>query len=176
VDNRILITSSLKERLDLEAAADGELYPGVIPSFYAFMKLENGQVLPFSGGDRTNEPSEMQKVFGTVMCEALNSDLHHDGAWVVAFTHPPSVLLLGTGYDNWQRMVRIFIDKDGDAQFSIETTGDFRSICTTPVEDWVQGAELCWKKWRHLMVDVLDPSEGQTYKRSQGQQANPHRR
>lgn len=175
MDNRILITSSLKERLDLEAAADGELHPGAIPSYYAFMKLESGQILPFAGGDRTIEPSEIQKVFGTVMCEALNSDLHHDGAWVVAFTHPPSLFFVGKDVSNWQRMVRVFIDKDGDAQFSIETTGDFSAICTNKIEDWVQGAELCWSKWRHLMVDVLDPSEGQTYKRAQCQH-KPHRR
>lgn len=86
-----------------------------------------------------------------------NRLLHHDGAWVAQWC------LQG------RHMNMIWLDQDGDAQFTVEFDEDAYGLVQVDLHHWLEQLEGGWQSWRRLMVDVLDPKTGQTFKRAQGQ-------
>ncbi|MGD0420538.1 MAG: hypothetical protein ABSA68_13330 [Xanthobacteraceae bacterium] len=179
LDDDRLITPALLKRFMQEAALDGGN-----GQHYAFIRRDNGNLVghnPYSP-----EIAGHQMMFADDVLKKLNRELHHDGAWVIVFTNPkrpaPGDILYAQGAPaEYGRYVLIWLDEDGDAQVPIEWVEnesellDFADVLTAGLEAIIQQCEAAWAMWHLHMRQVIEPREGETFKRAQGQQA-PSRR
>jgi len=120
-------------------------------------------------------PLMAQVMFACDMAEALNRHIHHDGRWIVQLVDPDLrafVPLVVTEAVLYREFRFIWLDEDGDPQFTFE--------CGEPLEDWllygwgswVTSAEEAHAQWYTHMREVIDPrKEGALYKRAQGETA-----
>ncbi len=176
VENRMLITPTLRRRLRMEAEFDGG--PGTL---YGFAIPEDGRVEPFWAGYRhPPRPLPEQQMFAADMVIALNRALHHDGAWLVVLTHPETHVMGLPLIDSlapvaFGRWVAIWIDRDGDPQFAMDNVDPFAECLVSGVQYWLEQAEQAWQRWKYHMRDVLDPRPGETFKRALGEQPSGNR-
>jgi hypothetical protein len=167
-----LITPTLLHRFELEAGEQqGQ------GGYYALIRRSNGDLVshhPFAPGAEPHQLMWAAEVLGL-----LNRDLHHNGAWVVVFTHPkrPSLetVLHQPRHAEYARYALIWIDADGDPQFSQEWSEnesemrDFADVMLAGIHSTAQKCEASWQAWKLMMLDVIGPREGQTYKKAKGQ-------
>lgn len=164
----------------MEAEFDGG--PGVL---YGFAIPEDGRATPFWASASRNDmpavrPVPEQQMFAADMAAALNRALHHDGAWLVAFTHPETHVmglpLIGSSVPvPFGRWVALWIDGDGDPQFTMDNEDPFVECLVSGVQYWIEQAEQAWQRWKYHMRDVLDPRPGETFKRALGEQPSGDR-
>jgi hypothetical protein len=171
-----LVTPTLLRRFELEAGledGDEHKYCGVL-------LREDGDLLvhhPLSAPlDST------QLLWASRILKLLNRELHHDGAWVVVFTHPAKVsfetVLHATPRSAYyMRYGLIFVDRDGDPQFTLDwlhgdnaDLADFTAVVLAGIESTAQKCEHAWQM-ADLANQVLERKEGQTYKRARGETA-----
>lgn len=165
----LLITPFLLRRFAREAQMEGAEHP----RYYAVIQRRDGHFLDHNPA--SPELEEMQAVFARDLLQMLNKELHHDGAWVIVFTDPqPPTALISLKWE-YRRFAVIWVDRDGDPQFSLEWLQgeseefDFADVLLSGLESWGARAETAWQQWKLLMRDVLDPSSDQLIKRAQGQ-------
>ena len=171
----VLISKTLLRRFEVEAELEGG-----DGRYYALMRLESGRLCahhPFA-------PSAVadQVMWADDMLKLLNRELHHDGAWVIVFTHPEppaglSAIDLVPKHWDYRRYVMLWLDEDGDPQCPIEWTKgegdlyDFTDVLLAGRESTAQKCEAAWQMWNTVMRQALDPAEGQTYQKAKGQLA-----
>lgn len=158
IDRRLYQSSAVLQRFDLEA--DGTAWCGIS------VMRDDKPVLLSNQPELDWSPENM--MFAVDIAVALNKHLHHDGFWFVGWTHPEQFVLLGKGR-TYQRAIIIWFDKDGDPAFTVEITDPIWEILSAGPDHWIEQCEQAWQKRKVLMVDVLDPKEGQTFKRAQGE-------
>lgn len=169
-----LITPALLRRFIVEAEMDGGT-----GQHYALVQLENGNLTKWNPASPSLAPDQI--IWAADMLKLLNRELHHDGAWVVVFTHPrpsPSQCVLhAPTHCDYHRFVLLWLDADGDVQFPYEWAegyGELRNfayvILAGPIS-WAQKCETAWEQWRVMMMEVIAPSADQVFKRAQGQRA-----
>lgn len=174
-----LVTPTLLQRFELEAGLEGgneHKYCGVI-------LREDGDI--FVHHPVSAALDSMQMLWAARALKLLNRELHHDGAWVVVFTHPMPVEFESAAHASprssyYQRYALIWIDQDGDPQFSQEWQNgqdteliDFTAVILCGIESTAQKCEASWQTWHLMMRKVLEVKEGQgkTYKRARGERA-----
>lgn len=120
------------------------------------------------------DPHPVQKTFANELLQSLNHHVGNGGGWLVGFTHPPaSHELIKTDGDNaWGRLICIWLDEDGDPQFTYESDHPFFHMYQQGIQYYTQQAWDSWASWKKIMRDDLDLKAGQTYKRALGE-ANP---
>ena len=160
LDITLLTTPVLIRRLSLEADEGPFWVLGTYSNGKRFALLPEKPIPP---------PVEEQKVFASDMVQMLNEDLHHDGAWFVGFTNPldPVIPFLASTY--YGRFFFLWIDQDGDPQFTIENDEQFWQVLQAGPDEWLGHAETSWQQWHLMMRKVLAPSEHQTFKRALGE-------
>lgn len=118
-----------------------------------------------------------QLVYAMELLQFVNREIHHDGAWVVVFTHPvaQTLPLAGAFY---ARMCGIWLDQDGDPQFTIDwINGEsedeltFHEMVINGVIDRAHAYEAAWQSWHEMMRKVLEPRQDQLYRKALGEQA-----
>jgi len=161
-DNR-LSTNAILDRLNYEAvSADGD------GKWWACLRLEGGQIITrMSKGNETPVTTE-QHAFASTMVSGLNYEIHHGGQWIVMFTNPGEVRYNDRGeigarvYNRW---CFLWMDADGDIQFTIENDTDrVEAYMAVPVDGWLKDAEDAWLHWHRSMRQVLDPKQNQLIK------------
>lgn len=164
------VRDNLMTRFDLEATIEGG-NGGV----YAYVMRDSGS---FDEIGNYARPIYEQVMFAQDVLTLVNREIHHNGAWVAFFTNPaPPASILNTETD-FKRFGFIFIDGDGDPQFTVDWAEgegddfDFSDVLKSGLEAWGHKLEGAWAQWHHLMRDVIDPAEGQTFKKAQGQRAS----
>lgn len=165
VEDQLLFSKLLRMRLDKEAAEDKDMSPGISARWYASKVLSDGTGViernypsVFSGDD----PPAYQQFWLDTMCQGLNSQIAHDGAWIVAWTHQPLLIeYMNRNPIEWRRFVMIWVDKDGDPQFVVDNIEPFAVIATVDQEKFIEDGENAYQYWSHLMNDALRPGEGQ---------------
>lgn len=171
LDDDLLITTTLLRRFFDEAQVDDGN-----GQFYALIRKQDAKLLSHHPGSPQLDP--LQVMWGAEVLERLNRELHHDGAWVLVFTHPvpPELRVYLPNHIEYGRYALIWIDEDGDPQFTMEWSRgdsagliDFAAVVGAGILSTAQKAETSWQLWNHHMREVLDPSEGQLLKRAQGQ-------
>lgn len=128
---------------------------------------------PLIVGDTRNPPLAEQRMFAMDMTAALNRHLHHDGRWILQFTHPDRHLIIGQRGSEYRRWVFLWMDADADIQFPVENDEPFALALLAGPDHWMETAEQAWQSWCHHMRTVLAPITGQTFKRAQGQAPTP---
>ncbi len=170
-----IITPALLQRFRLEGQyddADGR--------HYALILRDGGDLLAHHPGSPNLDP--VQTIWAGDALRLLNRELHHDGAWVVCFTHvQPQQLdsvLHNPGHASYGRYALIWLDNDGDPQFTVEweagNTSDlqgFADVMLCGIESTAQKCEAAWLMWHEHMRLSLDPREGEIFKRAKGEQA-----
>jgi len=153
----------VRQRLMLES----ENTNAVLTGYWAVAVQGDGRQVVMQAGTRS-VPDYMQQTFARDMARALNSAIRHDGSWLVLWTHPC--------FDDGQERVVDFnmwhflwLDEDGDPQFTIDNEDPFWLALANGELHWLEQAEYAWSQWNLMMREVLAPTEGQTYKRAQGQ-------
>jgi hypothetical protein len=182
ISDDLLLTPALLLRFEGEAVLEGGN-----GQFYAFVRFSDGKLLCHHPG---SPPIVAEQImWADDVLRSLNRELHHDGAWVVVFTAPQP---LADGADittnafiyaqpdhvEYGRYVIMWLDADGDVQFSMEWVKnesdllDFADVLFAGLQSTMDKAEGCWQMWHTHMREVLDPQEGQTFKRARGQRAS----
>lgn len=170
-----LITKTLLQRFELEGEAeDGNgQHCGVI-------LRDDGHI--FVHHPRSPPIDSAQLLWAVRLLKLVNRELHHDGAWVVVFTHPSNVTFDSPIHAEarsayYRRYGIIFCDKDADPQFTIEwlhgqntELKDFAAVVLNGIESTAQKCEQAWKM-AQVANQVLDRKQGETYKRARGQRA-----
>lgn len=118
------------------------------------------------------DPHEMQVAFAQELRWRLQKELHHDGIWLVGWTHPPSThqAIMVEGDNCWSRMVILWLDEDADPQFCLD-------IDDTPFVEMIQRggryyldmSERAWLEWskdygKRAIKDDFGLREDQTKK------------
>lgn len=117
-------------------------------------------------------PGIVQQMWAQEIATRLQKELHHDGFWIVVFVDPmePSIFVAQDGHSTVFRAVRlIWLDADGDFQFTVEINERFGRIMSEPTDSWLQQCEQSWQQWKVLHNEVLDPQAAETIKFNQGQ-------
>lgn len=158
-DERILITTSLIVRFQVEGRYDGST------GFYAYVQRSNGDLLVHQGGPDIDAPEHL---FANDVLTALNNKLHHDGAWCLVFTNPRAIdpPLMKATYD---RLVLIWMDKDGDVQFTNDHEAGIVHALEMGQDAWLNNCETAWQLWQFHMRQVLAPKQNELVKAAQGQ-------
>ncbi len=161
IDRRLYQSTAVTDRFDEEAA--GTAWCGVTV-------MRDGNAVLLSDQPALDWAADCM-MFACDMARALNKHLHHDGFWYVGWTHPSSVFLLGSTGRTYQRAVMIWFDSDGDPAFTVEILDPIWDILNAGPDAWLEQCEIAWQRRKHLMIEVLDPKEGQTFKQAQGEAA-----
>jgi hypothetical protein len=175
LSDNTLITKALLKRFELEAAEEG----GNGYAYYALIRRSDGHFLAHHPSTPQLDP--MQLHWATEALARFNRELHHDGAWVLVFTHPkpPSILVAAPNHLTYARYVFLWLDQDGDVQFPMDWMEnetellDFADVVAAGLESNLAHGEESWQRWHHLMRVVPDVKEGrgQTFKRAKGERA-----
>ncbi len=170
-----LLTPLLLQRFRLE----GE-FEGADGRHYGIMPRDDNSLLVHHPGSPSLDP--MQMLWAGDVLKLLNRDLHHDGAWVIVFTHPvpvtPDVVPMLPKHQVYGRYAIIWVDEDGDPQFSMEweigissELKHFADVVAQGIEATAQKAEGSWQLWHTAMRKVLAPKQDQLFKKAKGQRA-----
>lgn len=160
VPDRALITPTLLRRLEDEA---GGLY-------WALLQNSESKLIEHSTGPAIISD---QKMLAVDLVPALNKHLHHDGAWLIVFCDPAPGAFVPVSGSNYGRFVIMWMDRDGDAQFSIEFDRDFTLYLVEGPDPMLEKCEAAWQNWNWAMKTVIQPREGQTFKRALGEKPLP---
>ena len=171
----LLITPALLERFEGEAFLEGGN-----GQFYAFIRTGDGKLIAHHPG--SPQIIAEQTMWAADVLHRLNKDLHHDGAWALVFTAPlrplqGEAIFAHPDHIEYGRYVLIWLDQDGDPQFSVEWVQnesellDFSDVLLAGIDSTVDKMEGAWQMWNLHMRDVIEPAEGQTFKRARGQRA-----
>lgn len=168
-DDRMLFSKALRERLDLECQMSDDMEPSSY-SWYAVKITTCGKTVierNFDPRDKSlyavpDVPVD-QMLWAEEACRVLNKECHHDGMWVVGFTHPPSLgdLVAVNKQEFWKRIVKVWLDADGDVSFTADCVDPWWAVAQQSTDHFINQSEQSWKHWQTLMRDVLDPSENQ---------------
>jgi hypothetical protein len=170
-----IITPTLLRRFHDEARfgdADGR--------HYALILRDDDSLLSHHPFSPPLDPAQM--IWATDVLKLLNRELHHDGAWVVVFTHVQhpafGSVLLNPGHAEYGRYALLWLDADADPQFAVEWEigcaddfKDFTDVLLAGIHSTAQKCEAAWTLWHHHMRDTLDLKTAQTFKRAKGERA-----
>ncbi len=151
-DEDLKFSATLRQRLADEATFD-DGKPGAI---WFALRRNDGRMVEVKGNALLIAPHPMQVSWAMDMANWLNKDLHHDGFWIVAFTNPPANAYLFQGvvlepqplYERW---VIIWVDREGDPQFTIENDDEFIETMMVSPDDQVELCEGAWREWHEKM-------------------------
>jgi hypothetical protein len=174
-----MLTETLYNHFRLEAE-----FEGGNGQFCALTPRDNGGVKrhrPMSPA--SPRPTPEQLMFAADVLALLNEELHHNGAWVIVFTHPKppvteTLLLVDGFHSEYGRYALTWLDNDGDPQCvqewmegSSSELRDFNAVLRQggplPI---AQKAESLWQAAAE-MRGVLELKAEQTFKQAAGQSA-----
>lgn len=148
----------LRRRLDQEAAFESSQGYAPVPQYYAAVPHTDSpsgsiELRNYDPEDaRTPDPHELQIDFAQMYRQNLQRELHHDGVWIVGWTHPPRIqskILMPDAVDDncFGRLIAIWLDADGDPQFTYETESEFADIIQNGGHYYLEQAERAWQMW-----------------------------
>lgn len=123
-------------------------------------------------------PAPEQVILARDLIAKLNRLIDHDGRWLAIAVLPrmgfnETVLGKPPVYDELRM---IWIDADGDPQFTYEIEWHLHLRSRATENDWLGGAEEAWQTWHLHMRDTLEPGrQGALYHRAQGETAPSER-
>jgi hypothetical protein len=165
LDDATLITTALIRRFRAEAKE----YAGI---YWAYIQKSDGSYIQ-DNSPGAPEMSPVQQVMARDLLNRMNADLAHDGAWVCMAIGPRRFdgLTVATPTVDYQVLMFLWLDADGDVRFPLEFEDTVENMARKGFVYWLEQAEKAWMTWKGLMLDVLDPTPRQLFKRAKGQDA-----
>lgn len=171
-NDQMMFSKTLRERLDMESEMDANIGHSEQVHWCAFMPLSNGQMIIERNYDPCldsldiglqRDPTAEQMVWAQAAVKFLNKECAHNGRWVIAWTHPPSVgeLLSVEPRYEWKRLIKVWLDADGDPAFTTDNVDPFYAIIEMEHEYFAKQSDEAWNKWFTIMRQALDPKEHQ---------------
>ncbi len=160
LDDKLLSTQLLLERIEIESCSG---------PFKFMVPLSNGRIEIAGPG---KDPVWTHRLFGSKIVEYLNHEINYDGAWILIWIKPEnnSSIILPDGVSYTEIRI-LWIDKDGDVQFTVEIDDDLSEMVKLGYHYWVEQCEDAHGHWRHQRK-VLDLVDGQSFKHAQGELIN----
>lgn len=95
------------------------------------------------------EPHEMQQEFARQVQKMLQSGAHHDGLWLVGWTHPPATgdVVRIDGSNCWDRLIMLWLDEDGDPKYTLESDIPFAEMMENGEAYYLGLAEQAHASW-----------------------------
>lgn len=144
IDDQLLDTSFLNRRLIMESN-DGKAWILKQDREGAVHVRDNGLTVHVT-----------QQAFAHRLIRILNKEVWLDGAWVVGWTH------------GGNRLMIIYIDADGDPQFTIENDEPVSVIMSVEPLKYAEDAWDAYHLWKENRK-ALDLRPDETFKRAQGE-------
>lgn len=175
-DENLLFTQALRNRLNSEAAMQSDIGTA-FPAWFAVKSLERGRGKTViernydpNGLSAVPDPADHQIIWAEAVSRILNHEIHHDGAWIVGLTHPPGfgeMLKIEPKFE-WRRTIKVWIDRDGDPQFTCDCIDPWPFVAERGPEHFVEQSEQAWQHWKRLMRDALAPKDYQLKQLAKG--------
>lgn len=132
----------------------------------------NLELRNFMPGVLDIDPHEHQKGMARTLRESLQREAHHDGVWILGWTHPPSSTdaILEDGDNCWGRLVMIWLDEDADPQYTVESDLPIAQMISHGMQYYIDLAQQAHERWKEsygkkaLKEDFGITSEQQTKK------------
>lgn len=175
IDERNILTPFTFKRLDQEGMQSADIGVHGFPKWFAIINrggINSEFVGNFNGDehDYVTRPPDYQVAFGCRLAQLLNKQISHNGHWIVAFTHGPlpnfGLVIPGRPTDDWRRFIMLWLDEDGDPQFTVDNVEPFSIVAQASNDHWISDADKAWDHWKHLMRTVLAPRSDQLVKRA----------
>jgi hypothetical protein len=97
------------------------------------------------------DPHELQQDFAKKIMSSLMAHASFDGLWIVGFTHPPTTYGVITGTENcWNRLIAIWLDEDGDPQYTVESDFPFVQQVNMGDQYYVGLAVQAHEQWKEM--------------------------
>jgi|GEM_PF-2409581 len=177
IGESIILSKNVGANLLRRFKAEGEMEEGD-GRYYGVIERDNGDLFVHHPGSLPAVAPQL--LWAGAILHLLNKELHHDGAWVLVFTHPRAApaesILHDATHADYRRYGLIWLDADGDPQFTLEwqagTDGlrTFADVVEAGIMSTAQKCEQAWMIWDDSR-QTLDLKDGQTFKRAQGQSA-----
>ena len=163
MDQRTVITPTLKRRLAAEASG------GPYVCYFA----AEGATHTLKGVGAVS-PSPLQDMIARDIVGRFNREIHFDGTWLAVLTDLPSGAALVLSDLNYDAMRFLWMDGDGDVQFTIEVWDDPVSVAMAGMVHWMEQAVEAHQQWKRQR-DVLDLSErrGELVREAKGEKRAP---
>jgi hypothetical protein len=151
---------TIQNRLEQEAAFEAEsgcaqmpLYWAVVPEADNTRSRRTIEFCNFQPTEFNPAPHILQMQFAGQLMIALNKELHMDGVWIVAFTHPPGFhhAIRVDGDNCWGRMVMLWLDQDGDPQFVAESEAKFVTMVEYGQQYYMKLAHNAWQQYDQII-------------------------
>lgn len=161
LDERTLVTPALLQRLLFETTGGDK---NADNRHCAYLQKNNGDLMEHSLGPSCNP---LETAFASELLTAANDYLHHDGAWLILFTHyapaiPPQI------QGNYQRIVVLWMDGDGDVHIPVEFEEGLEAAYSKKLYSWLEDLETAYALWCRAQ-DVLDAQGKEKYHRALGE-------
>lgn len=150
----------IQERLIQEALFDCRYGVPAKPYFdvmvpQADTKIGQIQLRNYTPSMAEVAPHPIQVQFAKNLLDILMKELHFNGLWIVGWTHPPTSYAALTEMDNaWQRLIIIWLDQDGDPQYTIDYDKPVVEIIADGLELHAKKAEDAHQQWRQIYSDT----------------------
>lgn len=168
-------SQTIQDRLYNEACFEGQNGCSQTPMFWAVVPEADDPrsrrtivLANFEATEFNPPPHELQQQFGAQLMIGLNTNLSHDGVWIVGFTHPPGFdqVVRVDGDNCWYRMIMMWLDSGGDPQFVAESEVPFVKMVQNGQQAYLEMAEKAWQEWNEIigprsLKDDFGVSEGQ---------------
>lgn len=144
-------------------------------TYWVCLQRDSGLFVSRMNDGNMVAPAPDQQMFAQDLVKMLNKEICHGGRWIIEWTHPGefhSVEGVGTFTRTYERWLMMWMDEDGDIQFSVENEEPMWVIMANGPMHWVGQAEDAWEQWKLIMRDALAPTEGQLIHRAQGETVN----
>ena len=142
--------------------------------FHAIVQTSDGHFKEFTGGLPIRPE---QAVFARKVLYLVNKELNFGGAWVAVFTNPEANMLHALAATvKYERIVFIWLDEDGDPQFSHDwfepesDQGCFEEMMLEGRNAWGDYLNASWQTYRENRR-AQDIRPDQQYRRALGEQA-----
>lgn len=171
-DDYVLESDAVMKRLKQEAVVEAS--EGSPLHYWAVARRKHHglvEVKNYQPNVLSIDPHPTQTHFAALLCRALHKHIDHGGGWIVGWTNPPPAWqLMKTDGDNvWARLFCLWLDEDGDPQFTFDSLHPVAEVVSRGVDYHVSQCEAAWREWKHMARDDLDLKDSQTYRAAAGE-------
>lgn len=145
----------LRDRLNMEAGFEGKNGRASKPHFWVTAPEADSKrgcivLKNFRESEFDIAPHPVQQQFARELQAHLQREHHHDGMWIVGWTHPPEFanLIRIDGDNVWGRLIMIFLDEDADPQFTTESERLIADMVEDGIIYYGNMASASWEEWQ----------------------------